>query len=170
MKETLIVFGTRYGATEEVAAEIQKILEKEYDQHVEIWNLKDWRACPDLSDFNNVILGSGIENEEWTENAEKYLKNDFSDKKLAVFVCSGFAGHKDLYDYAYENFLKKTIEKYPHIKPVSIEAFGGRIPTDKYPDIADERLLARLPKHQLDNRDWDKIKEWAHKLGEVFSE
>ncbi|MHA1686395.1 MAG: flavodoxin domain-containing protein, partial [Candidatus Heimdallarchaeaceae archaeon] len=61
MKETLIVFGTRYGATEEVAAEIQKILEKEYDQHVEIWNLKDWRACPDLSDFNNVILGSGIE-------------------------------------------------------------------------------------------------------------
>ncbi len=171
MNETLIVYGTRYGATTEACAEIQKILENEFKFHVEIWDLKDYRACPDLSDFENIIIGSGIEYGKWVENTEKYLKeNKFEDKKLAVFISSSYAGEEDLYDYAKKNFIDKILEKYPHIKPVAQAAFGGRIPKKELPKIADERLLGRLPKFQIDNRDWDKIRDWARELGKIFTQ
>ncbi len=86
LNETLIVYGTRYGATPEVCAEIQKILEKEYKIVVEIWNLKDYRACPDLEEFDNIILASGIEHGKWTENTRKFLTKDLRDKNVAVFI------------------------------------------------------------------------------------
>ena len=171
MNETLIVYGTRYGATTETCAEIQKILENEFKLQVEIWDLKDYRACPDLSDFDNVIIGSGIEYGKWVENVEKYLKeNKFENKKVAVFISSSYAGEEDLYEHAKTNFLDKVLEKYQHIKPVAQAAFGGRIPKKELPKIADERLLGRLPEFQLDNRDWDEILDWARELGNIFTQ
>lgn len=171
MNETLIAFGTRYGATPEACAEIQKILEKEFSLHVEIWDLKDYRACPDLSDFDNIIVGSGIEYGKWVENAEKYLKeNKFDEKKVAVFISSSYAGEEDLYEYANENFLNKVLEKYPHVQPVAKAAFGGRIPKKELPNIADKKLLGRVPEFQIDNRNWDKIRDWARELGKIFTQ
>ena len=170
MNETLIVYGTRYGATPEACAEIAKILEKDYKLRVEIWNLKDYRACPDLSDFDNIIIASGIEYGKWVPNAEKYLKNDFTGKKVAVFISSGFAGEEDLYESAKKTFLEDVLAESPNLKPVAKAAFGGRLPKEVLPKIASERLLGRIPEFQEDNRDWDKIREWAHKVGKIFSE
>ena len=55
-------------------------------------------------------------------------------------------------------------------KPVKTAAFGGRIPKKEIPNIADKRLLGRIPEHQNDNRDWDKIETWAREVGKIFSE
>jgi len=169
LSDTLIVYGTRYRATPEACAVIQKILEEEFRHHVEIWDLKDWRACPDLSDFDNIVIASGIEYGKWTENALKYLKSDFGDKKVAVFISSYYAGEEDMYEYAYENFLVKVLEEYPNLKPIKIAAFGGRIPKKELPNYANEKVLSRMHDQQLDNRDWDKIESWARKIGEEFA-
>ena len=168
--KTLIVYGTRFGATVETCAVIQKILEKDYNQRVEIWDLENWHSCPDLNDYDNVIIGSGIKYSEWTENARKYLEKDFGSKKVAVFISSIYAGEKKLYEHAYQNFLMNVIAENPNLKPVAVEAFGGRIPKEELPNIAEERLLIRLPEHQYDNRNWDKIEQWAHELGKIFNE
>lgn len=170
MKETLIVYGTRFGATVETCAVIQKILEKEYNQHVEIWNLEDWHACPDLNDYDNIVIGSGIKYGEWTENAKKYLSKDFGTKKVAVFISSIYAGEDEHYEHAYEKFLVNTIEENSNLKPVAMAAFGGRIPKKELPNIAPGSLLIRLPENQIDNRNWEVIDEWAHKLGKLFNE
>jgi menaquinone-dependent protoporphyrinogen IX oxidase len=170
MEKTLIAYGSRYGATVETAAEIASILNKEFDLDVDIYNLKKYRACPDLDIYDNVIVASGIKYSDWTENAESFLKNDFSNKKLAIFISSGYAGEPELYEYSYNNFLKAVIEKYEHLKPIAIEAFGGRIPLRKIPEIHYMRIMERLPYFQRDNRDWDKIREWARKVGKEFVE
>jgi len=118
-----------------------------------------------------VIVSSGIEYGKWTPNAEKFLEErNFDNKKLAVFISSYYAGEEDLFEYAQDNFLVKVLEKYPHIKPIKTAAFGGRIPKKELPKIADERLLGRIPEHQNDNRDWDKIETWAREVGKLFSE
>lgn len=170
MNETLIVYGTRYGATPEACAEIQKILEKEYKIPVEIWNIENYRACPDLKDFNNIIVASGIKYGKWTKNARKFLSKDLEGKKVAVFISSSFAGEDDLYEYAYKTFLEDVLADYPDVPIVAKAAFGGRVPEKDLPNIAKKSLLSRLPEFQIDNRNWDKIKEWAHEVGKIFKE
>jgi len=168
-KETLIVYGTRYHATEETVAEISSVLEKEYNHNVEIFNLKEYRSCPDLSMYDNIILGTGIEYGAWTENAEKFLgREELKDKKIAVFVSSHYAGEPDKHDEALQKYVVEVISKYEQIKPVSMEAFGGRVPKEKIPDLFDRRVLARLHENQVDNRDWEKIKDWAKILGKLL--
>lgn len=170
MKETLIVYGTRYGATVETCAVIQKILEKEYNQHVEIWNLENWHSCPELDDYDNIIIGSGIKYGDWTKNARKYLEKDFASKKVAVFVSSVYAGETEQHDEAYQKYVVDVLAENPQLKPVSMAAFGGRIPKEELPNFAEAKLLIRLPEYQYDNRNWEVIEQWAHELGKLFNE
>ena len=169
LNETLIVYGTRYGATPEACAEIQKILEKEYKILVEIWNLKNYRACPNLEEFDNIIVASGIEHGKWTENTRKFLTKDLRDKNVAVFISSSFAGEEELYEFAFKNFLEDILLEYPEVNIVAKAAFGGRVPMEELPNIAKNAIIARLPEFQEDNRNWDKIAEWSHELGKIFT-
>ena len=92
----------------------------------------------------------------------------FSDKKVAVFISSIYAGENKHYDHAYQKYLVDVVDEHPNLNPVSIAAFGGRIPKKEIPNIAPGRLLIRLPEHQYDNRDWNKVENWAHELGKLF--
>lgn len=168
-KKILIAYGTRYGATPEAAAVIAKILEKEFNFKVEIYTLKKGRKMPDITEFDHVIIGSGISQGKWVSYAEEFLDNDFDDKKVAVFVSSGLAGTKTHYDEARKTYLEDVINKH-NLKPVTMEAFGGRIPLRMIPKIHYLRILQRLPEFQRDNRDWNKIEEWARTVGKLFSE
>ena len=75
-----------------------------------------------------------------------------------------------IYDTAYKTFLEEVLAQYPDLKPVAIAAFGGRVPQELLPKLANERVLGRLPEFQEDNRDWDRIEQWAHLVGKIFSE
>ncbi len=169
LNETLIVYGTRYGATPEACAEIQKILEREYKLLVEIWNLENYRACPDLDEFDNIILASGIEHGKWTENTIKFLTKDLKDKKVAVFISSSFAGTEELYEYAFKNYIEDVLSEYPEVNIIAKAAFGGRVSKKDLPNIARNAIVARLPEFQEDNRNWEKITEWAHEVGKIFT-
>lgn len=154
MSKTLIVYGTRYGATAEVAKEIARILKDQYDLSVQLIDLSE-KKIEDISAYDNIVLGSGIKMGRWTGKAKRFLKKNFEGKKLAVFVCSRRAGEPDSYDYALDNYVKQVLSKYSKVQPVAFEAFGGRKPLkgNKF----------------YDNRDWDKIRNWAEKVGKLFS-
>ncbi len=154
MPKTLIAYGTRYGATAEVAKEIGRILEEKYDLSIQVLDLS-LNKIKDISRYDNIVLGSGIKMGRWTGKAKKFLKKNFEGKKLAVFVCSRRAGEPDSYDYALEEYVKKVLANYLKIRPVAFEAFGGRKP------LKDNTFY--------DNRDWDKIRGWADKVGGLFS-
>ena len=159
MSKTLIAYGTRYGATAEVAQEIAGILREIYHLEVDLVDLST-QKIKDFSLYNNIIVGSGIKMGRWTGKARRLLhqfrKKCSVGKKLAIFVCSGRAGETDQYEFAMERYVRQVIIKcLKTIKPVAYEAFGGRKP-----------LSDRTYK---DNRDWSKIREWAHHLGRIFS-
>jgi len=168
--KVLIAYGTRYGATSEAAATIQQVLEKEFKLNVEVYTIKKGRKLPELKDFSYVIIGSGIKEGKWVKEAEDFLKNnDFGNKKVAVFISSGFAGEEDLYDYAREHFLDKVIEE-SGVEVIEKEAFGGRVPMLYIPQIHFYRILRRLPRFQLDNRNWERVEQFAKKVGKRFTE
>ncbi|MFW9851556.1 MAG: flavodoxin domain-containing protein [Candidatus Thorarchaeota archaeon] len=156
MSKTLVAYGTRYGATAEVAEEIAKILQEQFDLIVNIVNLDiKFPKGKELAEYQNIIIGSGIKVGMWTNRAKRFLKSNFEGKKIAVYVCSRRAGEPDLYEYAYSKYIEEVLNKNLRIKPIAAEAFGGRKPlkNDEF----------------YENRDWDKIRGWAKKVGELFS-
>ena len=156
MSNTLIAYGTRYGATAEVSEKIAEILRTEFRLKVDVINVEDKSIKSILlNDYENIVIGSGIKIGAWVSKAKKFLKNNFHEKKLAIFVCSRRAGESDLYDYAYTTYIEKIISNYLKTKPIASEAFGGRKP------LKDGSFY--------ENRDWTKITNWAKELGQIFS-
>src|SRR3990170_603988 len=89
MMKTLIVYATRYGATAGTSEEIARILREEgFD--IKVVNAKE-EKIKDISEYELVIVGSGLQMFKWTGEAEDFLKkfrNDLAEKKVALFVSS----------------------------------------------------------------------------------
>ncbi len=87
--KALIVFGTRYGATAGTSEEIGKVLREEgYD--IKVANAKQ-EKIKDISDFDLIVVGTGMQMFRWTSEAEGFLRkfqNELPKKKLAIFVSS----------------------------------------------------------------------------------
>ena len=169
MGKTLIAYQTMYGSTMEAAKEIAVVLELEYNQEVDLFRIVENGEKPDTKDYDNIIIGSCIFHGKWGHAAEEFLSSDFDNKKVAVYICAGYAGETKLYQQAYNLFLKEIVENKLKIKPVSLEAFGGRVPLFKLPEIWTLRAQKKLPKFKSDNRNLDKVRKWARELGKKFN-
>jgi len=148
--KTLIAYATKSGVTEENAHIIANVLKDQYEFEVDLINLKK-NPKPNLSQYENIIIGSGIRIARWYGKANKFLKNNFKDKKVAIFLSSGNAGDPESYEDAITKYVDKKLTKNPHIKPIATEAFGGR-----YAD--------------MDYTDPEKVKAWAEDLGKKLRE
>jgi len=72
MTKALIAYGTRYGATEMTSEEIADVLRQE-GLDVKVVNLKEDKV-KDITEYELVIVGSGIQIHKWTGEPEKFLK------------------------------------------------------------------------------------------------
>ena len=166
MSNTILVYATRWGATEETAQEIRKILREEYNIEVNLVNLKDKKKenrNPNIAPYQNVIIGISIAKFRWAKEGKKFLKKNktaLNGKKLFIFVSSGGAGdaHQKKNLEEYERLQKKWIDNNLDkwgIKFTSRKAFGGR-------------YVGNLS-HLGDNRDWDQIRSWAEEVGTIIT-
>jgi len=147
---TLIAYVTKGGVTEEAASIIASVLRDKHGLEVDIVNLRK-NPSPDLAQYKNVIIGSGVRIQKVYKEALEFLKNNFEDKKVAVFLSSLEAGDPKSYDQAITKYVKNVLAKYPHVKPIAAEAFGGRM-----------KILGSTIS---DNRDMEKVRAWADALG-----
>ncbi len=160
MSKTILAYVTRYGATTETAKEIARVLKESFHIDVDLVDIKANKKL-DISSYETVRLGVSVAKFRWAKEGKKFLKNDFSGKKLFVFVSSGTAGEayqqKDFAEYEkiqtkyIDNMLKKQKLQY-----TSRKALGGR-------------FVGAFSKRG-DNRDWDVIREWAKEIGKIISE
>ncbi len=150
---TLIAYATKGGVTEENANLIAEVLREKYSHDVTLANLR--KETPDLTLYKNIIIGGGVRIGGIYKETLKFLENDFSDKKVVFFLSSQEAGGDKSYQSAIKKYIKKTLEKYPHVTPVAYEAFGGR--------------MKILGKSFMDNTNPEKVKSWANELGKKLS-
>ena len=169
MSKVLVSYQTLYGSTKEAAALIADTLEKDYGFQADIYRLEENKALPDSSDYENIIIGSCIFHGKWGRSAEEFLKKDFSNKNIAVFVCAGLAGEEKLHNQSHRVFLEEVLENHPNVKPVSMQAFGGRVPKAKIPHVWFLQTMKKIAGFDYDTRDMEKVKEWAHELGKLFT-
>jgi len=156
VNKTLIAYVTKGGVTEKYALEIARILREKYDFDVDMVDLKKNKS-PDLSKYQNIIVGTGVRMFRVYGKAVKFIKkNNFDGKRVAIFLSSGKAGNPKTYDDAIRDYVnKQMLGKNPRLKPVAAEAFGGRMKffgrDMEPPGYADKEMA--------------KVKAWAEELG-----
>lgn len=148
MNKTLVAYTSKSGATKEASEVIADALRVKYNFEVDLVDLR--KSSPDIMEFVNVVVGAGVRGGKVYGEALNFLKQDFGNRKVAFFVCCGGAGDPKNYDESCTKYLTKVLAKYPNLKTVSTEAFGGR--------------MKLLGKKLFDNVDKDKIRVWAETL------
>lgn len=145
----LVAFFTKGGASEEYANIIAETFKlKGYS--IEIINLSN--NIPDITDFETIILGTGVRMYRVYSRWKKILKQkSIKSKHLYLFLSSGMAAEDP--DKAVKKFLQPLVKKYD-LKPDSLVSFPGKIP-EKWAKYDDSKKLTMNP---------DLAKKWAEEI------
>jgi menaquinone-dependent protoporphyrinogen oxidase len=178
--KTLLVYGTRYGTTASTSEEIAKILQGE-GFNVKVVNAKE-EKIKDISPFDLIIVGSGMQFGRWTGEAEDFLKRfqkELAQKKVALFVSTMKTvtereGKTEELQKTRKMELDDKVTKH-NLQPISLGFFGGVLDFNKM-NIITRKTIGFLRK-QLEKdgfkesppgvyelRDWEEIRGWAKEL------
>jgi menaquinone-dependent protoporphyrinogen IX oxidase len=184
MSKVLIVYGTRYGAAASTSEEIAATLRQEGFE-VRVVNAKDEKV-KDITEYDLVIVGSGIQINRWTGEPEDFLKKfqkELAKRKVALFVCCGSASQTpaereakpDAAETARRKYLDEKAAQY-NLHPVALGFFGGCYNYNKTPWWAKKAMEADRPRIEAafketqpgvyDTRDCNAIRNWAKELAQ----
>ena len=177
---TLIVYGTRYGATAGTSEEIAKVLQGEgFD--VKVVNAKE-EKIKDISQYDLIIVGSGLQMARWTGEAEDFLKRfqkQLGEKMVAIFISSMKTvsereGKTEEVEKTRKLALDDKVAKY-ELHPVAIGFFGGILDFNKMNVITRRTFgfirpqlekdgFKEAPSGVYDLRNLEEIRGWAKEL------
>ena len=149
VQKTLVAFASKGGATKETSEIIADVLKNKFRFEVDLIDLR--KSSKNIMVYSNIIIGAGVRGRKVYREALDFLNQDFGQRKLAFFVCCGGAGNPKNYEESCEKYVNEVLAKYPNVKTVATEAFGGRI-----------KVLGRT---LFNNIDAEKIRLWAEVLG-----
>ena len=166
----VLVYGTRYGATEDTA----KWIAKGIGSNVDVLNIESIDLDETMKKYDKFIIGSGI----WIDGAHKRLmellstyKEQIEPKIIASFIVCGTTGEDDAGKLRIEGYFER-FHKPLDIKPALKRHFGGRMTIEKLSE-KDRKLLDNFYRNVLKKEfvSWDRTKpEDAEKFGvELFA-
>jgi menaquinone-dependent protoporphyrinogen IX oxidase len=171
--KALVIYGTRWGGTVNVAQKIGDALKTE-GCLVDVVDAK--QSSQNVDSYDLIIIGSGVRADKWTKETLNFLgKNADSlrTKKTGLFVSCHMAdrSEKEVRDKAKKLYLEQTAEQYG-LKPVAFGFFGGFLDFSKSHGLIVDVLIRvngkSLRKNGLDTRkvldtrNWAAIEAWAH--------
>ena len=178
--KALIIYGTRYGATTSTSEEVAKVLQSE-GLDVKVINAKEEKV-KDISPYELLIVGSGMQFGRWTGEAEDFLKRfqkELVQKKVALFISTMKTvtereGKMDELKKTRKMELEDKVVKY-NLQPISLGFFGGVLDFNKMNIITRRTLGFLRPQLEKDGfkespsgvyelRDWEEIRVWTKEL------
>ena len=162
----LVTYATRYGSTQEVAERVAATL-RESGLQVDVQAARQART---LEGYRAVVLGAPLYIGRWLKDAHRFLgrfQEGLVQRPVAIFAL-GPTRPEEMESPDVRTQLDQELNKYPWLKPVAAELFGGKYDpaTVRFPD----NLLAVIPASPLhgapasDARDWEEIRAWAVNL------
>ena len=169
-EKVALIYGTRYGATEDTA----KWIAKGIGSSVDVLNIETIDFDETLQKYDKFIIGSGI----WIDGAHKRLmellityKEQIEPKIIASFIVCGTTGEDEAGKARIEGYFER-FHKPLDVKPSLKRHFGGRMIIEKLTE-KDRKLLDNFYKNVLKKEfaSWDRTKpENAEKFGaELFA-
>ena len=174
----LVVYGTRWGGTVDIAEKIGRVLVEE-GYAADVVNCKN--KPKNLEKYDLFLIGSGISADKWTKEMMVFLQKNaelLRAKKTALFVSCRMADRESEREKATGMYLEKIAEMYS-LKPISLALFGAYMNFDQSHGLLVD-LLIKINRKSLrrdgldtskiyDTRDWAIIKKWAREVSEIAS-
>lgn len=171
--KSLIIYGTRSGATKGIAEEIGAVL-SEQGFAATVLDAKRSRGV-DVNAYDLIVVGSSVWATFWKWEAKRFIKRNqkkLAGKKVALFS-SGLAGNDPEHKDEAEKSIAKQASKFPGIKPLALAYFGGMVNFDNPPLLARPFSMAMkkdLEKKGIDTskaydmRDLEAVRRWASEV------
>jgi menaquinone-dependent protoporphyrinogen oxidase len=157
----LVAYGSKYGATAEIAEKIGETL-RQAGLDVDVTPVKS--AGP-VSDYQATVIGSAVYIGQWRKEVGNFLRNNeelLCERPVWLF-CSGPPNKGDpvelLKGWRYPQGLAPLIER---LKPRDIAVFHGRVDLAKM-NFFYKWMVNRTKTPAGDFRDWNAIAGWAAK-------
>jgi menaquinone-dependent protoporphyrinogen oxidase len=154
----LVAYATSYGSTQEVAEAVAATL-RDAGLEAEAQPAGKVRV---LTDYTAVVLGAPLYMFRLHKDARRFLSRHggaLAKLPLAVFALGPFNDEEKEWQGAREQ-LDKELVKFPRLKPVAREVFGGKFdPATLRPPWSLLPALKGLPASDI--RDWNAIHAWA---------
>ena len=164
----LVAYGTKYGATAEIAEKIGEVLRQAGLPN----DVLPADRVGDLSAYKAVVLGSAVYIGQWRKEAAKFLKANeqaLAGKPVWLFS-SGPLGEGDLAEllrsWRFPGRLQPIADR---IQPRDIAVFHGALDADKL-NVIERWMLKNTQSPIGDFRDWDAIASWAAAIAEDLKE
>jgi menaquinone-dependent protoporphyrinogen oxidase len=157
--KVLIAYGSKYGATKEIADKIGEAIKQEGLQ-VDILSAD---KVKDVAGYQGVVIGSAMYMGMWRKEVMDFVKNNekvLSERPVWVFT-SGPTGKGDPVQQMGGWLVPKAIKPVlDNIKPRDIAVFHGVFNKSKVSLL--EKGIMKMVKADIgDFRDWDAIAKWA---------
>lgn len=174
-QQILLTYSSGYGATKEVGQEIAHIIQQTKSCDVD---LKPIDQAYSVEKYSAVIIGTSIRADNILANTRDFFskhKTMLSNKKVAFFMVCLSASSEDGKRKVMQEYLPQITHKFPMIKFVSTNAFGGKIDYSRMNYVM-KKLVRRVVQEKtgtpsngsFDNRNWKHIKDWAVELTQLL--
>lgn len=160
----LVAYATKYGATAGIAEKIGQVL-KEQGLRADILEVE---SHIDLSQYNAVVLGSGVYAGRWNKGAAKFLRaNEKELAKRQVWLFSDGPTDKGKTDellqgWRFPGNLQPIADR---IHPRDIKVFKGVLDPEKL-GFFSSWIIKKAKVPTGDFRDWDEIISWANGIAD----
>jgi menaquinone-dependent protoporphyrinogen IX oxidase len=166
----LVTYSSGYGSTREISEDIARILQEETTFKVDTQSID---LVEKIDGYDGIVVGSSVRAQRPLANVRDFFnryKFELAKKKVALFAVCLTANCAEGREKVYDDYLSQITKKYPDLKPIAIEAFGGKIDFNKLNPVMQSLMRRVLEKTGLptegsiDTRDWDFIRNWAVQL------
>jgi menaquinone-dependent protoporphyrinogen oxidase len=156
MTRVLVAYGSKHGATAEIAMAIGH----ELAQHEIAVDCLSADAVGRLSDYDAVVLGSAVYMKHWQRAARRLLRQQraaLAEKPLWLFS-SGPVGDAPPDPEWCEP--KDVVREAEHLRARDHVIFGGRVQASSG-NLMERAMAKDIPPEHRDKRDWEAIRSWA---------
>lgn len=166
----LIVYGTRGGATKQIADEIGQVFAGQ-GFGVTVRDARQVHGI-DAGSYDLVVVGSSVWATMWKRQATGFLRRNakmLAGRKVALFSSGLLGGDPAKADEARKS-IEKQAAKFPAIRPLALAYFGGCVDFEHPGFFARPMAMAmkkdlekkgQLTGNSYDTRDFEAIRRWA---------
>jgi menaquinone-dependent protoporphyrinogen IX oxidase len=171
MTKCLVLYGTKYGSTREVALVIADVLKAD---------IADVANQPDIGSYDVVVLGSPVYAGDYLDSVVQFIKANegaFRGRKVGAFITAaadmewdpGLTGEEDELLFTQQDYAD-GLAKITGGEVLAAKGFGGRLLPDQLDDY-DRKMLGWFYQHLMKEKlkgfdliDLETVRQWAEEL------